>query len=356
MKLWKPIVSFLLIAAMLTTFQNGKRDDGNHSKAVPLCTPDASRQAVKVFEFLRKNVGKNMLSATMATVDWNTNEAEWVHQHTGKYPAMNCFDYLHLHSTTNRPNYEDVSILEQWWKCNGLVALVWHWNVPVEQGSKEYAFYAGNMKDRRLTTFDISKAVQEGTYENQVVKADMDKVADCLLLLKEKDIPVIWRPLHEASGGWFWWGVNGPEAYKALWKLMFDTFQKKGLNNLIWVWTSEEGDMDWYPGDTYVDIVGRDSYNKTNEEIASSYQRLSNEYPGKLVALSECGKVSTMSEQWQSGARWAWFMPWYCRSLTHDLHSEDFMGTAHSHADKSWWVDAVNQSFVVTRDRMPSLK
>ena len=123
MKLWKPIVSFLLIAAMLTTFQNGKRDDGNHSKAVPLCTPDASRQAVKVFEFLRKNVGKNMLSATMATVDWNTNEAEWVHQHTGKYPAMNCFDYLHLHSTTNRPNYEDVSILEQWWKCNGLVAL-----------------------------------------------------------------------------------------------------------------------------------------------------------------------------------------------------------------------------------------
>lgn len=53
-------------------------------------------------------------------------------------------------------------------------------------------------------------------------------------------------------------------SYKRLWKLVYETFKQKGLNNLIWVWTSETNDRDWYPGDAYVDIIGRDVYHKTS--------------------------------------------------------------------------------------------
>ena len=84
-------------------------------------------------------------------------------------------------------------------------------------------------------------------------------MAGYLKLLHDANIPVIWRPLHEAAGGWFWWGKNA-DSFKKLWIQMFDYFKAQGLNNLIWVWTSETGDADWYPGDAYVDIIGRDLY------------------------------------------------------------------------------------------------
>ena len=61
-----------------------------------LCTSGASEQAVKVYDFLRENRNKKTLSGTMACPSWNVNEAEWVYQHTGKYPAIAFFDYLSL--------------------------------------------------------------------------------------------------------------------------------------------------------------------------------------------------------------------------------------------------------------------
>ncbi len=352
----------IAMAFMACTFEDnltveGKAGAEKSVSMVSLCTPDASKQATKVYGFLKKNWNKKTLSAAMANVNWNISEAEWVYQHTGKYPAMNCFDYIHLHSTpTALLDYRDIRVVEEWWKNNGLVSAMWHWNVPLEEGSKDYAFYAGSGIQKRKTSFDISKAVQEGTYENRIVKADLDKIADCLLLLKEKKIPVIWRPLHEASGAWFWWGTKGAEPFKALWKLMFQTFQEKGLNNLIWVWTSEGNDDEWFPGAAYVDIIGYDTYKKTNVELLNSFQNLTTKYPTRLVSLSECGNVPAFSTQWQSGAHWAWFMPWYDYARTKDPAAAVFTDSMHAYADKSWWTNAMEQHWVITRDQMPSLK
>lgn len=57
---------------------------------------------------------------------------------------------------------------------------------------------------------------------------------------QEKHVPVLWRPLHEA------------DAYKKLYRLMYDRFTNlHGLNNLIRVVNAPcEG---WYPGDDVVD-------------------------------------------------------------------------------------------------------
>lgn len=324
-----------------------------------LCTSNPSLQAQKVYSFLKENFGVKLISGTMANVSWNTNEAEWVYKHTGKYPALNCFDYIHLYaSPANWIDYSNTSVVENWWNNNGLVAAMWHWNVPTYQGSANYNFYADK------TTFDASKATVEGTYENNIVKADLEKIANNLLLLKNKNIPVIWRPLHEASGNvgiggtaWFWWGTKGSENFKKLWVMMFDTFKAKGLNNLIWVWTTQINDASWYPGDNYVDIIGCDEYNKTDlNAVKTDYNSLVQTYPNKIIALSEFGNMVNMTSQWDAGVRWSWIMPWYDYDRTVSTTSSAFDLTSHQYADINYWNAVLANQNVITRDKMPNLK
>jgi mannan endo-1,4-beta-mannosidase len=314
-----------------------------------LAVSNPSPEAQNVYAFLHENYGEKIVSGAMANVNWNTHEAEWVHQHTGKYPALNGFDYIHHYaSPSNWIDYTNTQVVEDWWNNGGLVTICWHWNVPETQGSSQYAFYTNE------TSFDISKAVQDGTYENGIVKADMETIAGYLLLLQQKDIPVLWRPLHEAAGGWFWWGAKGAAPLKALWRMMFETFEAKGLHNLIWVWTAEPNDAAWYPGDEYVDIVGRDIYNKpTAAAMISEYTTLKGRFPNKMVTLSECGNVANMQEQTAQGVRWSWFMPWYDYNRTNNPGSAAFNSTAHEHASVAWWNNAFGDPRVLSRDEIP---
>ena len=386
----------------------------------------SSAKAVKLYNYLLDNFETKTLSAMMANVAWNTEMSEKVYGWTGKYPAINCFDYVHLPASVAGAdwiNYGDITPVKDWSDKGGIVAAMWHWNVPKKavgeasstqiwegetvmpgdwsgnvqmtddaakavfadaqvgqvirvavkdvaagaQGSfknsgwseiasgtdyfdisgdytlvitedvlkslqeggliigghdytavavylenngtaldpnKDYAFYKAD------TEFDATNATVEGTWENKVFTSDMAAVAGYLKLLKDAGIPVLWRPFHEAAGKWFWWGKDAA-SHKAMWIAMFNYFKAQGLDNLIWVWTTETGDEDWYPGDQYVDIIGRDIYSKDAETCASQYAAISATYGNKMITLSECGTVGKISEQWAAGARWSWFMPWY---------------------------------------------
>jgi hypothetical protein len=91
---------------------------------------------------------------------------------------------------------------------------------------------------------------------------DLAAIGELLGVLRDRRVPVLWRPLHEFSGDWFWWGKHGPEAFKALWALMYDTFTRRlGLDNLIWIlgWAGQNIDPAWYPGRDQVDVAGRTS-------------------------------------------------------------------------------------------------
>ena len=423
----------------------------------------SSAKAVKLYNYLLDNFETKTLSAMMANVAWNTEMSEKVYGWTGKYPAINCFDYVHLPASVagvDWINYGDITPVKDWSDKGGIVAAMWHWNVPKKvvgeasstqiwkgetvmpgdwsgnvqmtddaakavfadaqvgqvirvavkdvaegaQGSfknsgwseiasgtdyfdisgdytlvitedilkslqeggliigghdytavavylesngtaldpnKDYAFYKAD------TEFDAANATVEGTWENKVFTEDLKNTAAYLKLLRDADIPILWRPFHEAAGGWFWWGKDAV-SFKSLWIAMFNYFKAEGLDNLIWVWTTEGNDADWYPGDQYVDIVGRDIYNKETADCVSEYTSIAGNYGNKIVSLSECGTVGLISEQWASGARWSWFMPWY------DGTNED--GSPVVHADEAWWKDAMNQEFVVSRDELPSME
>ena len=423
----------------------------------------SSAKAVKLYNYLLDNFETKTLSAMMANVAWNTEMSEKVYGWTGKYPAINCFDYVHLPAFVAGAdwiNYGDITPVKDWSDKGGIVAAMWHWNVPKKavgeasstqiwegetvmpgdwsgnvqmtddaakavfadaqvgqvirvavkdvaagaQGSfknsgwseiasgtdyfdisgdytlvitedvlkslqeggliigghdytavavylenngtaldpnKDYAFYKAD------TEFDATNATVEGTWENKVFTEDLKNAAAYLKLLRDADIPVLWRPFHEAAGGWFWWGKDAA-SFKSLWIAMFNYFKTEGLDNLIWVWTTEGNDADWYPGDQYVDIVGRDVYNKETADCVSEYTSIAENYGNKIVSLSECGTVGLISEQWASGARWSWFMPWY------DGTNED--GSPVVHADEAWWKDAMSQEFVVSREELPSME
>ncbi|MDR1527815.1 MAG: glycoside hydrolase family 26 protein, partial [Dysgonamonadaceae bacterium] len=326
-----------------------------------LAIKNPSPEALRLYEFLKENYGRKIISGTVANVSWNTNEAEWVYHHTGKYPALNAFDYIFLFaSPANWIDYSHTQVVEDWWNRRGIVSGMWHWNVPKRPGSTDYSFYTEE------TNFDIAKAVTSGTSENQIILADLEKISDYLLLLKQKNIPVLWRPLHEAKGNsgkypggtaWFWWGAKGATPFKTLWRLMFDCFKEKGLNNLIWVWTSETDDDDWYPGDDYVDIVGRDMYNLTDAGgMLEEYNTLKKQYPGKIITLSECGNVASVSAQWNAGAKWSWFMSWYDYERTNNPNSQAFNELSHEHLNIASWKSAFADDKVISRDQMPDLK
>lgn len=323
-----------------------------------LVTPDALPAAQKVYDYLLTNYGKKTLSGAMAKVSWNIDEAERVHTLTGKYPAIAFFDYIHLYaSPANWIDYSNTQVVEDWWNNNGLIGASWHWNVPKsENAAANEVTY-----DPTQTTFTVTKALADGTWENGVLKADLQKMAGYLKLLQDKGIPVIWRPLHEAAGNiyefeggkaWFWWGNDGADAFKKLWVYMFDYFKNEGVKNLIWVWTSQVKDGEFYPGDGYVDMIARDLYGKTAAQAQEEYAALKKSYAQKMITLGECGAnvdggkaLDKLSAIWSAGATWSFFMPWY-----------DNDGATMLHADNAWWQDAMGQTYVITRSDLPSMK
>jgi mannan endo-1,4-beta-mannosidase len=272
-------------------------------------------------------------------------------------------DYIHLGaSPANWIDYSKIDFIKDWWNNKGIVSASWHWLVPPTELETDPLKFTYTLS----TSFKASNIPLDGTWENKVAKADLAKLVGYLKLLQDNNIPVIWRPLHEAAGNiyvynngtaWFWWGASGADAYKAVWQFVFNYFKDQGVHNLIWVWTTQTGDEAFYPGDAYVDIIGRDIYNNLDaSKIAEEFKSIQKKHPTKLVTLSECGSVEKISTQWTSGAAWSYFMPWYDYDRTKDVNAAAFTLTTHQHADAAWWKDAMTKDYVISREQMPSLK
>jgi len=326
----------------------------------------ASTDAAKnLYAYFLDQYGKKTISSVMANVNWNNTCAENVYKLTGKYPAMNCYDFIHIcFSPANWIDYTDITPAKEWHDAGGIVQLMWHFNVPKSQGATDVTCTPSE------TTFKASNALVSGTWENKWFYEQMDKVIATILKLQDAGIAATWRPFHEAAGNacakqqadwtkaWFWWGYDGADTYKKLWKAMYDYFKQKGVNNLIWVWTTQNyngdsskynQDTDWYPGDEYVDIVGRDLYGYNATQNLQEFNEIKATYPNKMVVLSECGKdggsnteLGTMTDIWNAGAKWGHFMVWY----------QGGQGSTDTMCSDDWWKEAMSSANVITRDKV----
>jgi mannan endo-1,4-beta-mannosidase len=192
-----------------------------------------------------------------------------------------------------------------------LVSMAWHWNAPTKLvNSTDYPWWRGFYTQG--TTFDIAATLANPSGSDyQALIRDIDAIAVQLKKFEAADVPVLWRPLHESEGGWFWWGAKGPEAFKQLWRLTYDRLTSHhGIDNLVWVLTSE--DPAWYPGDDVVDVVGVDAYpSDRSDTLSSRWSPLLARFDGtKPIALTEFGGVPDIDAMRQVGVSWAYFCSW----------------------------------------------
>jgi len=301
-------------------------------------TPNPTDHTLKLYQFLYDNYGKKIISGAM-TLN-SMEEVRWLKTNTGKEPALLGLDFMQCgQGYTWYNDDEPVNDARNYYNRNGIPAFCWHWRDPLQ---KTDAFYT---KD---TSFDITKVSDPNSAEYKAMIKDIDYISTLLKKLQADDVPVLWRPLHEASGGWFWWGAKGAEPCKKLYRLMYDRMVNyHGLKNLIWVWTSQQNDQNWYPGDDVVDIVGRDIYKDGDHSSQIlEFNQLNNDAGGKkMITLSECGSFPDVDNLVADKAAWSYFMPWY----------GDFVKSS-KYNSLDLWKKMFASDYVLTLDEMPNLK
>ena len=194
------------------------------------------------------------------------------------------------------------------------------------------------------------------------MEADIELIAAELQTLEDAGVTVLWRPLHEASGGWFWWGRGDrsdglPAAYAevVLWRHLFDRLTNDyGLNNLIWVWNGQSAV--WYPGDDYVDIVSYDVYDgNQNYESQVSLFNLTGSFPlqQKMVAMSENSNIPDPDNMTADGARWLWFCVWNDSDTAEGVTSSGNFWTGEYYNTNAHKNKVYNHARVITLDELP---
>ena len=201
----------------------------------------------------------------------------------------------------------------------GIVTLSWHPRNPVTTieggGRAGQEFPAGSAWD--LTDTTVVRSILPGGTQHEKFQLWMQRMSDFLATLKTEDgqkVPIIFRPWHENTGSWFWWGEKfcTADEYKQLWNLLQDKLINDGFDNLLWAYSpgmasnlTEEKYMERYPGNDRVGLVGIDGYQwVTREDFVSqldqNLQMLCQfaEKNGKVPALTECGLKNLTDPTW----------------------------------------------------------
>ncbi|MFC8723275.1 glycosyl hydrolase [Kitasatospora sp. NPDC057198] len=314
-----------------------------HAVTGELTDPRATPEAKSLMKYLTANYGKNILSGQQ-----DAAHEQWIETNVGKAPAVEGLDMMdYTPSRVERGTTgQDTDNAIAWDKRGGIVAFCWHWNAPsglIDQPGKEWwrGFYTDS------TTFDVQAALADPTSNDyKLLLRDIDAIAVQLKRLQDAGVPVIWRPLHEAEGGWFWWGAKGPEAAKALYRLVHQRLTEvDGIHNLIWQWNSV--DPAWYPGDDVVDMVSADSYPTAGDHgpVALTYDReLALTGDTKVAALSEVGTVPDPDLLRAYRADWSYFVAWAGFEQDASSNSLDFLKRVY------------DDPYVVTLDELGDFK
>ena len=192
----------------------------------------------------------------------------------------------------------------------GINSISWHLRNPLTGGdSWDYSNKA-----------TVGEVINDTTSTHGMMIEWIGRTADFIGNLKDttgNKIPVLFRPFHEHTGDWFWWGSENstPDEYRALWTMTRKIFDDKGIDNVVWVYSpdivpNEEVYMERYPGDEYVDVMGIDIYQRGAEEGVEPYRqavktgldiasKAAKEH-GKILAFTETGVESVSVDNWFS--------------------------------------------------------
>lgn len=321
-----------------------------------LINPNADAAANKLFSYLCDSYGKYTLSGQVCNDGMAGDEFKSVYEVTGKYPAICGLDFMDYTPCrqANGARSNAVETALTFHEQGGIVTFCWHWNAPdryLKSGNDDNGnprWWSGFSTSN--VTFDIDAVMNGRDPEGKaLIDADIQAIAKLINQMGDAGVPILWRPLHEASGGWFWWGAKGAEPYKQFWRYLYDQFTNVyGCNNLIWVWNGQAAD--WYPGDEYVDIIGEDIY--AGERVygaqnAKFAELLEYSQTNKMIALTENGTVLDIDQVVATNARWSWFGTWCGGFVTENGHYTE------RYTEADILRKAYLSEYVITLDELP---
>ncbi len=258
----------------------------------------------------------------------------------GDFPAVYGWDMSKLGKYSFNIDTVDFQQMRQWIKRahrkGGINTISWHLDNPVSGG------------DSWDTTPAVA-AILPGGEKHDWYRNKLDLFADFVKSLKSRRffghrIPIIFRPFHEHTGRWFWWGKPycSAEEYIALWRFTVDYLKdEKGVHNLLYayspdVFSDREHYLKFYPGDDYVDILGLDDYRDVGrfgktQKLTERLQILVElaEEKEKVAALTETGYETVPEADWWTATllvaitaepvkgRIAWALVWRNARLSH---------------------------------------
>ena len=278
-----------------------------------LMDSQATASTKGLYAYLVDQYGRKVISGQQ-------DDVEYILEKTGKEPAIGAFDLIDYSPSRIQFGSKPLRTSEeciQWAKKGegrGIISLCWHWNAPTDliNQAPDKLWWSGFYT--KATSFDLSAALADKNGERyKLLLRDIDAIAGQLKKFQAADIPVLWRPLHEAPGGWFWWGAKGPAPFKELWQILYDRLTNDHqLHNLIWVYTGTDTlNPAWYPGDQYVDIVGLDIYTDPTASLSTNWTNAQTTFNGKkLVTLSEVGHLPSADNVRTLNTWWSWFAVW----------------------------------------------
>lgn len=233
------------------------------------------------------------------------------------YPAVYGWDIarIELDSINNIdgvPFAKMRKYIQEGYKRGGVITLSWHFDNPLSGGSAWD------------TTKNAVAAILPGGEKHELFKSWLDKAANFMYTLKGNNgeqIPILFRPFHELTGNWFWWGKNtcSPEELIKAWQFTVNYLRnEKKLHNLIYVYNTNDFAngkefLERYPGDDMVDIVSFDMYQFENQDkntfinavkkSLSILTKIAREKK-KLVAFAETGYEAIPEPKWWTETLW----------------------------------------------------
>jgi mannan endo-1,4-beta-mannosidase len=246
-------------------------------------------------------------------IGWNGDSARSdVKSVVGDYPAAMGFEIGHIELSGDR-SLDNVwldrirqEIINQY-NRGGMSTVSWHLDNPLT---------GGNSWD--VKTKGVVASILPNGEQHEKFLGWLDIVANFFNSLTTENgikVPVLFRPWHEHTGSWFWWGKDlcTADEYKQLWIMTHDYLAEQGVDNLLYAYSPDsqgpgEIYMERYPGDEYVEVLGFDCYHRNNVEGIESYQHSLNtilafmteegKKRNKPIALTETGLESIPIADW----------------------------------------------------------
>jgi mannan endo-1,4-beta-mannosidase len=318
MKKYRFLISVMMSFIVINGFsQQSDIKNINLNKRIKTLTPETQNLLKNLKVISEKGFMFGHQDDPLYGIGWEGDDGRSdVKSVVGDYPAVMGFDLgrIELGSEKNIDNvsFEKIrqEIIRQYQR-GGMITMSWHVNNPLTDGD------SWDVKNEENA---VASVLPGGQNHNKFLRW-LQSAADFFNSLKTEDgtkIPIVFRPWHEHTGSWFWWGKDlcATEEYQQLWKMTVEFMQEKGVNNLLYAYSPDiQGPgqiyMERYPGDEYVDILGLDGYHRDNEAGIESFQNSLNtilsfmtdegKKRNKPIALTETGLEAIPIANWWTG-------------------------------------------------------